>query len=211
MADNLTADEADIRSAKRRLRSTALTARRAVPAGERAAADSALVAGAASLAHGMAIVTAYAPMPGEPGGADLLDSLAAVVTLVLLPVLRPDRDLDWAAYGGPGSLGPPSSPGGPSGSLREPTGPRLGPEAVSRADLVIVPAVAVDASGVRLGRGGGSYDRALARVRPGTPVAALLYDGEVVAAVPAEPHDQRVTTVLTPSGIMALPRDPRDT
>jgi 5-formyltetrahydrofolate cyclo-ligase len=189
------------------MRSMILAARRAMPVAERTAADAALAAGAVSLAQGLAIVTAYAPMPGEPGGPELLEALASVVPTVLLPVLRPDRDLDWAAYAGAGSLAAPSSLLGPSGSLREPTGPRLGPSAVSGADLVFVPAVAVSASGLRLGRGGGSYDRALARVRPGTAVVALLYEGELLAEVPAEPHDERVTTVLTPSGVVALRRD----
>ena len=65
--------------------------------------------------------------------------------------------------------------------------------------MVVVPAVAVDRAGVRLGRGGGSYDRVLARVPPGVPVIALLYDGELCAALPAGPHDRRVTAVVTPS------------
>ncbi len=211
MVSNQTADEPGVQAEKRRVRWAMLTARRAMPVADRAAADALLVAGAVSLATGRAIVTAYAPMPGEPGGPGLLDALAGVVPTVLLPVLRPDRDLDWAAYAGAGSLAAPSSPPGPSGSLREPTGHRLGPEAVSRADLVFVPAVAVSASGLRLGRGGGSYDRALARARPGTAagtaVVALLYDGELLDEVPAEPHDERVTAVLTPSGIVALRRD----
>ena len=65
----------------------------------------------------------------------------------------------------------------------------------------MVPALAVGASGTRLGRGGGSYDRALARVRPGVPVLALLYDGELLDEVPAEPHDRAVTLVVQPSGV----------
>jgi 5-formyltetrahydrofolate cyclo-ligase len=78
--------------------------------------------------------------------------------------------------------------------LLEPSGPRLGPAAVADAHLVVVPALAVDRTGTRLGRGGGSYDRALARVR--APSVALLYAGELVDALPAEPHDRRVSGVL---------------
>ena len=52
--------------------------------------------------------------------------------------------------------------------------------------MVLVPALAVDRTGMRLGRGGGSYDRALGRVPVGTFVCALLYDGEVLDRVP---HD----------------------
>jgi 5-formyltetrahydrofolate cyclo-ligase len=77
---------------------------------------------------------------------------------------------------------------------------------VSRADLVIVPALAVDRRGVRLGRGGGSYDRALARVGPQVPTIALLYDAELLDEVPAAPHDQRVRLVARPEqGITELP------
>lgn len=79
------------------------------------------------------------------------------------------------------------------------------PGAVASADVVLVPAVAVDRTGVRLGRGGGSYDRALARVGPAILTAALLYDGELVDSVPAEPHDQRVRAVVTPArGLVRL-------
>jgi 5-formyltetrahydrofolate cyclo-ligase len=73
------------------------------------------------------------------------------------------------------------------------------------ADAVLVPALAVGRDGVRLGRGGGSYDRALARVAPGTPRAALLFDEELVDALPADPWDVPVTDVVSPSGWRALP------
>jgi 5-formyltetrahydrofolate cyclo-ligase len=116
---------------------------------------------------------------------------------VLLPVLQPDGALDWARYTGELTDGP--------RGLREPTGPRLGQAAVAGADAVVVPAVAVDRRGVRLGRGGGSYDRALARVAPGVSVTALLYDGELVDLLPAEPHDRHVGAVVTPGGVRLLP------
>jgi 5-formyltetrahydrofolate cyclo-ligase len=144
-----------------------------------------------------AVIASYAPMPSEPGGADLPEVLGAHGRL-LLPVLRTDLDLEWAYYAGPDTLS-----GAP---LREPTGPRLGLAAVGGADLVVVPAVAVDRAGVRLGRGGGSYDRALARVRPDALVVALLYDGELVESLPAEPHDARVGAVVQPAtGLVQLP------
>jgi 5-formyltetrahydrofolate cyclo-ligase len=107
--------------------------------------------------------------------------------------VRPDGELDWARYDGPlvaAGFG-----------LLEPTGPRLGPEAVATADVVLVPALAVDRHGMRLGRGRGYYDRALGRVPVGTPVCALLHDGELLDAVPSEPHDRPVTAAVTPSGL----------
>jgi 5-formyltetrahydrofolate cyclo-ligase len=66
----------------------------------------------------------------------------------------------------------------------------------------VVPALAVDRRGSRLGRGGGSYDRALARVPAGRPVLALLYDGECPEVVPTEPHDRRVTVAVTPHAVL---------
>jgi 5-formyltetrahydrofolate cyclo-ligase len=115
---------------------------------------------------------------------------------VLLPVLLPDNDLDWAAYTG-------HLPAGPRGLL-EPTGPRLGVDAVRTAGLVVVPALAVDRRGMRMGRGAGSYDRVLARLDPSVPVVALLHDGELLDEVPAEPHDRPVDAALTPSGPFTL-------
>jgi 5-formyltetrahydrofolate cyclo-ligase len=69
---------------------------------------------------------------------------------------------------------------------------------VARADVVLVPALAVDAAGRRLGRGGGSYDRALARVGPLVPLIALIYDDELVEQVPAEGHDVAVRATARP-------------
>jgi 5-formyltetrahydrofolate cyclo-ligase len=192
------------RSGKRVLRESLLAARAARPEPERVRADAALAAAARRLVAGAARVAGYAPMPGEPGGPTLPDALASALPPggLLLPVLRPDRDLDWAAY--TGTL----SQGGAIRALREPPGPRLGIEAIATAEIVFVPALAVDGTGARLGRGGGSYDRALTRVRPDVPVIALLYADELVPAVPTEPHDRPVTAVLTPDGLVDL-RGPR--
>jgi 5-formyltetrahydrofolate cyclo-ligase len=145
-------------------------------------------------------IAAYYSIASEPDTHGLVYALWKRGGYVLLPLLRPDADLDWASYEGPGSLRP-----GPRG-LAEPAEPRRGPDAVARADLVLVPALAVDRGGVRLGRGGGSYDRALARVGLPIPTIALIYDGELLDKVPADAHDQRVRLVARPSaGITSLP------
>ena len=145
-------------------------------------------------------VAAYYSVGAEPDSRGLVYALWKRGTYVLLPLLRPDGDLDWASYEGPDSLVP-----GPRG-LREPGEPPRGTEAVARADLVLAPALAVDHAGNRLGRGGGSYDRALARVGPLIPVIALLYDAELLGHVPAAPHDTPVRAVVRPgSGITRLP------
>ena len=141
-------------------------------------------------------VAAYYSVGAEPDTHGLVYALWKRGTYVLLPLLRPDGDLDWASYEGPDSLVP-----GPRG-LREPGEPPRGVQAVARADVVLAPALAVDQAGNRLGRGGGSYDRALARVGPLIPVIALVYDDELLGHVPAEPHDTPVRAAVRPgSGI----------
>lgn len=145
-----------------------------------------------------ATVAAYVSVGREPGTHALIEAIRESGRHVLLPLLRPDLDLDWARYAGPDDLVPAAL------GLLQPAGEPLGVEAVATADVVIVPGLAVDTSGHRLGRGGGSYDRALARVPVGTPVCVLLHDDEVLASVPTEPHDRRVTHVCTPSGLRRL-------
>ncbi|MFF8658087.1 5-formyltetrahydrofolate cyclo-ligase [Streptomyces huasconensis] len=147
-------------------------------------------------------VAAYVSVGSEPGTRVLLDTLHARGTRVLLPVLLPDNDLDWAAYDGEGSLVRVRHQG--KIELLEPSGPRLGPEAVLAADTVLLPGLAVDERGTRLGRGGGSYDRVLARLElsgADPALVVLLYDSEVVARIPAEAHDLPVHAVVTPSGV----------
>jgi 5-formyltetrahydrofolate cyclo-ligase len=143
-----------------------------------------------------ATVAAYVSVGSEPGTGLLLERLVAAGKRVVLPVLLPDGDLDWARYDGDLVAA--------RRGLLEPSGPRLGPEAVGTADVVVVPGVAADARGHRLGRGGGSYDRALARVPVGTPVVVLLHDDEVVPEVPVAEHDRPVTAVATPSAVRVL-------
>lgn len=153
------------------------------------------------LAHART-VAAYVSVGSEPGTPVLLDALRARGIDVLLPVLLPDNDLDWGSYDGEGSLARVRHGG--KMALLEPSGERLGPDAVSGADVVLLPGLAVDGRGMRLGRGGGSYDRVLARLeRVGVHPAlvVLLYDSEIIGHVPAEEHDRPVRAVVTPSGV----------
>ncbi len=154
-------------------------------------------------------VAAYVSVGSEPGTLALLDALRARGVRVLLPALLPDNDLDWGAYEGEGSLARVQHGG--RMALFEPAGERLGPDAVTAADAVLLPGLAVDARGMRLGRGGGSYDRVLARLdRAGAHPAlvVLLYDSEVVGRVPEEPHDRPVHAVVTPSGVRRFRQEP---
>jgi 5-formyltetrahydrofolate cyclo-ligase len=145
-------------------------------------------------------VAAYYSVGSEPPTGSLIYALWKRGSYVVLPVLLPDGDLDWASYEGPDSLVP-----GRFGLL-EPGEARRGAETVSRADVVLVPALAVSETGQRLGRGGGSYDRALARVGPQVPTIALVYDDELLPWVPVAAHDRSVRAVARPShGITWFP------
>jgi 5-formyltetrahydrofolate cyclo-ligase len=185
------------RSLKTPLRNRLLAQRRTMTPSAHQTAAAAVHATLLSLVRRVrpSTVAAYVPVGAEPGGAELPSVLAATAR-VLLPVLLPDGDLDWAAYEG-------SLVAGPRGLL-EPPGRRLGVDAVRNAAVVVVPALAVDRSGMRLGRGGGSYDRVLGRLADGALTVALLNDGELLDAVPAEAHDRRVQAVITPSGGLVL-------
>lgn len=132
-------------------------------------------------------MASYVPWEDEPGLAPRPGWL--------LPVLLPDGDLDWGTYDGVLVTG-----------LRGTTQPRdrLGVDAVAACDVVLVPALLVDREGVRLGKGGGSYDRALARCTGLT--VALVHDDELVDVLPREAHDVPVRAVVTPSrGLVRLP------
>jgi len=187
------------------LRDQLLTARRRHPL-------QALVSNASAIAEHLldteevrraATVAAYISVRNEPGTGALIEQLHALGRRVILPVLLPDNDLDWAEYTGADELAAAGR------GLLEPVGRTLGVDAIATADVVLCPAVAVDRTGMRLGRGGGSYDRALGRVPVGTFVCTLLYDGEVVEHVPADVHDRRVSAVVTEKGVTRFPRAPR--
>lgn len=179
---------ADLAVAKASLRARVLARRRGLSPDDRTAAGRQLRDALLDLPEMQmaGTVAAYVSVGTEPDTRGLLFALWKRGTYVLLPLLQADGDLDWASYEGPDSLA-----AGPRGLL-EPVEPRRGVMAITSADLILVPALAVDWAGRRLGRGGGSYDRALARVGAAIQTVALLYDCELVARVPAGPHDQPV-------------------
>jgi len=171
-------------AAKTHLRRDLLAGRGRRPASQRTAVAAALAqvfSGAFGdrLSPGV-VVAAYVSIGGEPGTGPLLSVLAEA--RVIVPLLLPDRDLDWAVVDDPDTS--------------------LGLDAIAEASVVLVPALAVDRNGHRLGRGGGSYDRALRRVRDGRPVLAVVHDEEVLDAIPVEHHDVSVDGALTPSGVV---------
>ncbi|MYR37923.1 5-formyltetrahydrofolate cyclo-ligase [Streptomyces sp. SID4944] len=189
---------------KASLRRELLAARALLSTEDVTAAATALAARALALPElaDARTVAAYVSVGREPGTRALLDALRERGVRVLLPVLLADNDLDWAVYGGAEHLLPAGR------GLLEPDGDRLGPAAVVEADTVLLPGLAVDGAGMRLGRGGGSYDRVLARLSAAgadPALIVLLYADEVVARVPVEPHDHPVDAVVTPAGARRFP------
>jgi 5-formyltetrahydrofolate cyclo-ligase len=148
-------------------------------------------------------VCAYVPIRFEPGSITLLDRLLRLDNRVLLPVARGDGDgvpqpMQWGRYE-PGCLVPARL------GLQEPQEPWLPAEAIAEATVVLVPALAVDRTGVRLGRGAGFYDRTLPLARPAARLVAVVRDDELVGEIPAEPHDVAMTHALTPGrGLVEL-------
>lgn len=143
-------------------------------------------------------VCAYVPVGDEPGSIAMLDVLLERVDRVLLPVARTTADdaplaLEWGEYR-TGNLV--SARFG----LLEPAAPWLPAETLAEAAAVLVPALAVDRSGVRLGRGGGFYDRALVHRNPRARLIAVIRDDELLDALPHKPHDVPMTHALTPGG-----------
>jgi len=150
-------------------------------------------------------VSVYASRPHEPGTLPLIEALHARGVRVLIPLLGDGLQRGWGVYGGAADLIE-RAPGRPP----EPSTAFLPAQTLNDADVVIVPALAVDSSGTRLGQGGGWYDRALVDVRDGVPIIALTFAGEVRDAglepLPREAHDVRINGVITPEGYTALPR-----
>jgi 5-formyltetrahydrofolate cyclo-ligase len=194
----------DIATRKRAWRDRVLLGRASLPSDVRSARAAALVEQIVELAAGVnGPVCGYLPFGTEPGSIAWLEALQAVEHEVLLPVVRlAAGPLDWARYHGPdalrrGQLG-----------LLEPTTPTLGPEAAMTAKLVLVPALAADRQGVRLGRGGGYYDRTLSLVASDTSCVVVLNPEELVDELPAEEHDRRVAAaLLAGTGLVPLGPD----
>ncbi|PRY12967.1 5-formyltetrahydrofolate cyclo-ligase [Kineococcus rhizosphaerae] len=182
------ADVLEVEARKRALRRGVRARRRARDEETAAAVDAgvARVLVSCPLLAGARRVAVYSSLPGEPGTRALLAELRRHDVEVLLPARLPDDDLDW-------DLRP----------ARADAPGHLGVHAIATADLVVVPALAVDTAGRRLGQGGGSYDRALRRVPARVPVVAVVHDEELldaaVAPLPTLPHDRLVQAVVTPT------------
>lgn len=195
---------------KRRLRHEAIARRKEVPAGERAEAGARLAALMGDLPWpaddpaGMT-VAAYVSMGSEVELRPLLGALLEAGARVLVPLLGSGLDVGWGVLRDLDDLRAMDAGGDGHHRPDEPPVPTLPPEALGEAGLVIVPTLAVDRSGTRLGRGGGWYDRALGHRAPDAPVIAVCWPWELLDAdadpLPREPHDLPVDGALTPDGV----------
>ena len=184
----------------------ALRAQLLVRRGERISAERAAAAAAngAHLFEALAqvpAVCAYLPLASEPLTTALLDRLADQGQRVLVPVVTGTMPLDWVDYSAARRAGE-VAVAGPLG-IAELGGPRLGPAVAAEVPALLVPALAIDRNGYRLGRGGGHYDRTLALVHQlgGRPtLIGVLFDDELLPFVPHDELDVLVTRHVTPSG-----------
>lgn len=187
----------DIDDAKERLRQVLRQYRRKRhrhPARGHDAVCESLTTHALEAVKGMDRVAAYVSVGHEPCTRLLLERLTERGVRVLLPVLGPHLSRSWAYYRGAADLAE-RAPGRPP----EPSGRVLPPEEVERVDALLIPALAVDRGGRRLGQGGGWYDRLLPLRADGVRVFAMVHDDELVAGpLPTEAHDEPVDAVITP-------------
>jgi 5-formyltetrahydrofolate cyclo-ligase len=190
-------------TAKAALRERLLAARRLVTDQVRADEAKSLNEHVGAVVDGGSTVCAYVPVGAEPGSIAMLDVLLARAGRVLLPVARTTADdcpvaLQWGEYR-PGQLVAARF------GLLEPAGPWLPAAALEEARAVLVPALAVDRTGVRLGRGRGFYDRTLVHRDPRARLIAVVRDHELLDELPREPHDVPMTHALTPGrGLIEL-------
>ncbi len=190
-------------STKTQLRTRILAARQSVTSQTRAVEADVLASQLVGFVDPGQTVCAHVPVGSEPGSLELIDVLVRHDITVLLPVARQGTDdlplpLRWGRYR-PGELI--EAPF----NLREPAQPWLPADAVAQAAVVVVPALAVDRQGIRLGRGAGFYDRTLRLAGPGAALIAVVRDDEFVDHLPAEQHDVPMTHALTPRrGVVEL-------
>jgi len=143
-------------------------------------------------------ISCFLSIPTEPGTREFVAGAVARGIRVLLPITRADGLLDWAVATPDGDIAE-----GLFG-LPEPVGEVLGPIAVNDVDLLVIPAAAVDRTGMRLGWGRGYFDKTIGSMERCPPVYAVVYDSEVVDEVPSDRLDQPVTGVVTPTQTLTL-------
>lgn len=185
---------------KRALRADLRVGRQAVSESARQDAAASLTARLHELVaeHGATSVSCYLSTTSEPDTRRFVREAVERGIRVLLPITRVDGLLDWAVATADGEA--------TTGlwGLPEPDGEVLGPIAVNDVDLMIVPAAAVDRTGMRLGWGRGYFDKTIGSMERRPPVYAVVFDTELLDEVPRDLHDQPVTGVVTPTRTIRL-------
>src|ERR1700726_4976328 len=176
------------------LRRQALARRDALSAAERAQAAESIAARTfpIALAPG-AIVAGFMPMKSEINPLPLMRKLAAAGARLALPVVAGQgQPLTMRAW----AFGEPLAAGVWGIREPEPAAPEVAP------DILIVPLLAFDRAGHRIGYGAGYYDLTISRLRTMKPVTAIgiAFAAQEIAAVPATPRDARLDLVLTERG-----------
>jgi 5-formyltetrahydrofolate cyclo-ligase len=182
---------------KRALRAELRERRQNLTSTERAAASAGITRNLVDLTTDLSArsVACYLSTSIEPDTRPYVNWARAQGIRVLLPISREDGLLDWTTGDGEteteGLFG-----------LPEAVGELLGPIAINDVDLIIIPAAAVGADGLRMGWGRGYFDKTLGSMEKCPPVYAVLFDGELVDEVPRERHDQPVDGAVTPTRIV---------
>ena len=189
----------DVESEKRALRAELRERRRIRTATEAEADRTALTGHLVKLTSDLGVhsLAAYLSMPEEPDTRPFLRWTAEQNLKVLLPISRDDGLLDWAPYDG-------EEEDADIAGMPTPTTELLGPIAINDVDLILVPAAAVDRTGMRMGWGRGYFDKTLGSMVNCPPVYAVIFDDELVDEVPRERHDMPVGGVVTPGGIVTF-------
>jgi len=192
---------AALHEAKRAMRRQVLSLRDALPADVRAGASAAIAARIAALDRfaSARCVLLTIPFGGEWDTLPLVRGALERGKTVVVPrvdaparmlelhaIAEPERDVVAGAHGIPEPL---------------PDRPRVAREAV---DFVLVPGVAFDAAGGRLGYGGGYYDRLLPLLSPQAARIAGAFDVQIVDRVPAAPHDIAIDAIATEARLIEL-------
>lgn len=184
---------------KRALRAELRERRQNLTSSERTAASRGLTENLQALVQERSArnISCYLSGPNEPDTRPFLAWAAAAGLRVLFPVSREDGLLDW-------TVGDGNQESSGLAGMPEAVGTLLGPIAINDVDLIIVPAAAVDGTGLRMGWGRGYYDKTLGSMEKCPPVYAVVYDSELLADVPREVHDQPVNGAVTPTRIVTF-------
>jgi len=191
--------DSDIEHRKRALRADLRERRHTMTAAEREAATAGFTENLQSIVTDLSArsITCYLSSPTEPNTRPFVNWAEARGIRVLFPVSRDDGLLDW-------TVGEEETEVQGISGAPEPRGELLGPIAINDVDLIIVPAAAIDKTGLRMGWGRGYFDKTLGSMEKCPPVYAVVYDNEYVDDVPREVHDQPVNGLVTPTRIVVF-------